>query len=54
MAIDKNLKELASAIMKANDEDHDTWLNEQYQSKINENTKLLSECLNLKFKENKN
>ena len=52
MAIDKNIKELAIMIMKANNEDHDNWLNEQYQSKINESTKLLTECLSLKLKEN--
>lgn len=54
MAVDKNLKELAIAIMKSKGIDHDVWLTEQYQSTINENTKLLTESLSLKLElENK-
>lgn len=53
MAIDKNLKELAVAIMKSNGTDHDTWLTEQYQVMVSENSKLLAESLMLRLETQK-
>lgn len=41
MAIDKNLRELASAILKANGIDHDKWLSDKYTQLIVENASML-------------
>lgn len=41
MAVDKSLKELASAILKRNDIDHDKWLSEKYTELILENASIL-------------
>lgn len=54
MAIDKNIKELATVILKTQDIDHDTWLTEKYQEVISENTKVLTEALNFKMENDKN
>ena len=45
MAIDKNKKELASEIMRLKGIEHDNWLNNKYQSIIDDNTKLLIDSL---------
>lgn len=54
MAIDKNIKELATVILKTQGIDHDTWLTEKYQEVISENTKVLTEALNFKMENDKN
>lgn len=55
MAIDKNTKELATAILKSKGIEHDAWLTEKYYELINENTKALTDALNLKIElESKN
>lgn len=41
MAIDKNLRELASAILKANGIDNDKWLSDKYTQLIVENASML-------------
>ena len=41
MAVDKNLKELASAILKANGIDHDKWLSDKYTELILGNASML-------------
>lgn len=41
MAIDKNLRELASAILKANGIDHDKWISDKYTQLIVENASML-------------
>lgn len=46
MAVDKDLKELASTILKLQGKDHDTWLTEQYQNEINSNAKFITQALN--------
>lgn len=52
MAIDKNTKELATAILNAKHIEHDEWLMNEYRKVINENAKFLTECLQkLKEKE---
>lgn len=45
MAVDKDLKELASTILKISGKDHDTWLTEQYQGLINNSAKLITNSL---------
>ncbi|WP_195238733.1 hypothetical protein [Romboutsia sp. 1001285H_161024_C4] len=45
MAVDKDLKELASTILKISGKDHDTWLTEQYQTLINNSAKLITQSL---------
>ncbi|MCR1821883.1 hypothetical protein [Terrisporobacter muris] len=52
MAIDKALKELASAILKRNDIDHDRWLTEKYTDLILENASILK--AGIEQKETKN
>ena len=41
MAVDKNLRELASAILKANGLDHDKWLSDKYTELIIGNASML-------------
>ena len=41
MAVDKNLRELASAILKANGIDHDKWLSDKYTELIIGNASML-------------
>ena len=43
MAIDKSLKELATAILKKNGIDYDKWLTEKYTELILDNVSLLKE-----------
>lgn len=45
MAVDKDIRELASTILKISGKDHDTWLNEQYQGLINSSAKLITNSL---------
>lgn len=45
MAVDKDLKELATTILKMSGKDHDTWLTEQYQGLVNDSAKLITNCL---------
>lgn len=45
MAVDKDLKELASTILKISGKEHDTWLTEQYQGLINNSAKLITNTL---------
>lgn len=45
MAIDKDLKELATTILKLQGKDHDAWLTEKYQNEINANAKLITQAL---------
>lgn len=41
MAVDKSIKELASAILKKNGIEHDKWLTEKYTELILENASIL-------------
>lgn len=52
MAIDKNLKELASAILKKNGIDHDKWLTEKYTDLIIGNASILKAGIEDKEKNN--
>lgn len=45
MAVDKDLKELATTILKLEGKDHDVWLTEKYQEEINNNAKLITQAL---------
>ncbi|XTR39291.1 hypothetical protein ACQQ2T_15345 (plasmid) [Paraclostridium tenue] len=45
MAVDKDLKELASTLLKMSGKDHDTWLTEKYQDLINNSAKLITQSL---------
>lgn len=46
--LDKDAKELAVEILKAENIDYDQWLNEQHRNLIFKNTKLIREGLALK------
>lgn len=46
--LDKEIKEIASAIIEANGKGYDEWLNEEHKKVIFNNSKLLKEVLMLK------
>lgn len=48
MAIDKSVKELASAILKINGIEHDKWLTEKYTELILENASILKNGIEVK------
>ena len=46
--LDKDIKEIAVAVIEASGKGYEEWLNEQHKNVIFTNSKLLKESLNLK------
>ena len=46
--LDKEIKEIAVAVIEASGKSYEEWLNEQHKNVIFTNSKLLKESLNLK------
>ncbi len=46
--LDKDIKEIAVAVIEASGKTYEEWLNEQHKNVIFTNSKLLKESLNLK------
>jgi hypothetical protein len=48
--LDKDIKEIAVAVIEASGKTYEEWLNEQHKNVIFTNSKLLKDSLNLKKK----